>query len=164
MAATAYIGLGSNLENPVQQLRQAVCTLKNLRQTEMIKVSQLYQSKPIGPSNQPDFVNAVIAVKTTLSSVELLVELLLVEKSHGRVRDEHWGPRVLDLDLLLYDDEVMTTEFLTLPHPGIKQRVFVLYPLDEIAPDLKLPNGEMVSELLALFSKKELTCLGNIGE
>lgn len=145
-----YIGLGANLADPVQQLEQAVAALHQLPQSRLVAVSALYGSKPMGPQDQPDYVNAVAAIDTTLLPEQLLDALQQVEQQQGRQRkDERWGPRTLDLDILLFGDLVINTERLIVPHYGLKQREFVLYPLAEIATNLRLPDGTVLSSLLA---------------
>ena len=146
---TAYIGLGSNLEDPRCQLTQAIASLKSLTGCQCLAVSRLYRSKPMGPQDQPDYVNAVMAMETDLPALALLDELQVIEQQQGRVRgDEQWGPRTLDLDLLLYSDQIIDLPRLKIPHPGLHERSFVLYPLYEIAPTLQVPgHGELV-ELL----------------
>lgn len=144
-----YIGLGANLAQPVQQLERAVVALQSIKDTELVKVSGFYGSKPMGPQNQPDYVNAVAALTTRLAAEDLLTELQQIELEQGRQRkDERWGPRTLDLDILLFGDEVIQTERLTVPHYGMKVREFVLYPLAELDLDLVLPDGTKLSELL----------------
>lgn len=146
----AYIGLGSNLDNPVDQLkraRRAVTALEGVREQGF---SSLYRSPPMGPKNQPDYINAVMAVVTELPPLVLLESLHRIEQAHGRVRGgERWGPRVLDLDILLYGRCCMRSVQLTLPHPGLTERPFVLYPLAEIAPlSLLIPGRGTLRELL----------------
>lgn len=146
----AYIGLGANLNQPVQQLQQAIRALQQLPCSELIAVSSLYGSKPMGPQDQPDYVNAVAALDTTLEAEALLDALQQIEQLHGRQRKaERWGPRTLDLDILLYGTLVINSSRLTVPHYGLHQREFVLYPLYEIAPQLQLPDGTVLSSLLA---------------
>lgn len=145
----AYIGLGSNLDQPRQQIFQALDELDCVPQSWLVRVSSLYSSAPMGPQNQPDYVNAVAKIHTGLSPVLLLDELQGIENRHGRVRGQHWGPRTLDLDLLLYGDQIIQERRLTVPHPGIAQRAFVLKPLFEIAPRLQLPELDAVEKLLA---------------
>ena len=148
-ARRCYIGLGANLANPVQQLELAIATLRQLPQSHLVAVSSLYGSKPMGPQDQPDYVNAVAAIDTTLLPEQLLDALQQIEQNQGRQRkDERWGPRTLDLDILLYGDQVINTERLTVPHYGLKLREFVLYPLAEIAAELQLPDGTVLSSLL----------------
>ena len=144
-----YIGLGANLAQPLAQLQQAVASLRLLPASQLITVSSFYGSKPMGPQDQPDYVNAVAALDTELPAEALLDALQLIEQQQGRQRkDERWGPRTLDLDILLYGDDIINSERLTVPHYGLKQREFVLYPLAEIAPNLRLPDGTVLSSLL----------------
>ncbi|WP_259238218.1 2-amino-4-hydroxy-6-hydroxymethyldihydropteridine diphosphokinase [Rheinheimera pacifica] len=145
-----YIGLGANLDEPVAQLQQAVQALKQLAGSNLVAVSGFYGSKPMGPQDQPDYVNAVAAIDTTLTAEQLLDALQQIEQLQGRQRKaERWGPRTLDLDILLYGNQVIATERLTVPHYGLRVREFVLYPLYEIAPRLNLPDGTVLSSLLA---------------
>lgn len=144
-----YIGLGANLANPVQQLELAIAALRQVPLSRLVAVSSLYGSKPMGPQDQPDYVNAVAALDTTLLPEQLLDALQRIEQNQGRQRkDERWGPRTLDLDILLYGAQIINTERLTVPHYGLKQREFVLYPLAEIAAELQLPDGTVLSSLL----------------
>ncbi len=136
---TAFIGLGSNLEEPVTQLNDAHKAIGNLDRVREIAFSSLYSSPPMGPQDQPDYVNAVMAIETDLAAMELLRCLQAIENSQGRVRNRHWGERTLDLDLLLYGDEQINVPDLIVPHIGIRERAFVLYPLQEIAVDLNIP-------------------------
>jgi 2-amino-4-hydroxy-6-hydroxymethyldihydropteridine diphosphokinase len=130
----AYVGLGANLGDPVGQLRQALQRLHGAEEVEVRRVSTFYRNPPLGPANQPWYVNAVAQVRTRLGPEELLRVLQQVEAALGRVRGEHWGPRVIDLDLLLYDGEVILTPELVVPHRQMHRRAFVLGPLAEIAP------------------------------
>lgn len=144
----AYIGLGSNLENPEQQIRNAVNAIKAIERTVMSNISALYYSRPMGPKDQPDYMNAVAELTTSLSPIALLDELQKIENDAGRVRkDNRWGPRILDLDILLYDNNVINSERLIVPHYGLKDREFVLIPLNEIAPSMSLPDGETIKNL-----------------
>lgn len=144
----AWIGLGSNLENPHQQVTDAFDELANLPSTQLLQASRLWLSKPFGPQDQPDFINAVAAVTTSLAPLELLAELQNIENLHERKRERRWGPRTLDLDLLLYDQLILNSEKLTLPHPGIAERAFVLCPLAELNENLHLPNLGSVKQLI----------------
>lgn len=144
----AYVGLGSNLEEPVRQLLAAFDELAALPGTHLVARSRLYGSTPVGPAGQPDYVNAVAALDTTLSPDDLLDALFAIEQAHARVRVERWGPRTLDLDLLLHGDAVVATGRLTLPHPRLRERGFVLVPLHEIAPGLVLPDETPLSVLV----------------
>ena len=145
--ALAYIGLGSNLDDPLAQVMRAIDELSALPQTQWVQCSAIYSSKPVGPE-QPDFINAVALLDTHLAPLVLLDALQAIEQAHQRVRIQHWGPRTLDLDILLYGDDIINSERLTVPHYGLKQREFVLYPLAEIAPNLRLPDGSVLSSLL----------------
>lgn len=154
---TAYIAVGSNLADPVSQANLAIETLKSLPQSKFIATSKLYSSTPMGPQNQPDYINAVVAIETELTPIELLNCTQAIEQEQGRVRkDERWGPRTLDLDIILYGNEVIDSERLTVPHYGMKEREFVLYPLAEIAPSLQLPDGTELNELLKVVDKNGL--------
>lgn len=157
MKTRTYIGLGSNLNNPIQQIYTAVEALKHISLTEFIIVSSLYRNPPLGPP-QPDYINAVAALDTSLPAEQLLEQLQAIEAQQGRMRSgKQWGePRTLDLDLLLYGDTHIQTDKLIIPHPGLKQRNFVLYPLVEIAPHLQLPDGTSLTSLLATQLPPEL--------
>jgi 2-amino-4-hydroxy-6-hydroxymethyldihydropteridine diphosphokinase len=136
----AYIGLGSNLAKPAQQIEEALGLIAELPMTRLYTVSSMYRSAPFGGIEQPDFVNAVASVLTKLAPIDLLAQLQNVENRQGRERDEtRWGPRVLDLDLLVYSGQTISEPGLSVPHPGIGERNFVLLPLEEIAPDLEIP-------------------------
>ena len=144
-----YIALGSNLDDPFAQANQAITALKQLPDTHILAVSPFYRSKPLGPKDQNDYLNAVIKLSTNLLPIALLDELQAIEKSQGRVRkDNRWGARTLDLDILLYDDLIMDSDRLTIPHYHMKNREFVLYPLFDIAPDLILPDNDKLHELV----------------
>ena len=147
---TAYIGLGSNLENPPEQVQKAFQELDKLSATECVKRSGLFLTRPLGPQDQPDYINAAVKLETGLTAQRLLDELQGLEQLHQRVRKvEQWGPRTLDLDLLLYDQQRITTARLRVPHPRMAERAFVLYPLAEVAPlDLRIPGYGMLGELL----------------
>ncbi len=144
----AYIAVGSNLNDPRSQVLQAFAKLGELPRTRVIATSPLYVSTPMGPVRQPDFVNAVAALLTQLDSLALLAQLRAIESTCGRpAQREKWGPRVIDLDILVYGRERRTDPELTLPHSGIVERNFVLYPLADIAPDLDVPGLGRVAEL-----------------
>lgn len=156
----AYIGVGSNLSDPRAQVMQARWHLAQLPRTRVILTSHLYGSRPFGPIKQPDFVNAVVGVLTQLDPQALLSELRAIETAMGRpAQRERWGPRVIDLDLLSYGSERRSEEALMLPHPGIPERNFVLYPLAEIAPDLELPGLGRVAELKGRVTSEGLALL-----
>jgi 2-amino-4-hydroxy-6-hydroxymethyldihydropteridine diphosphokinase len=143
---TAYIGLGSNLGDRMGHLRAAVKSL-SARGLEPAALSSVYESDALGPP-QPDYLNAVVSVSTSLTPRELLEALKAIEAELGRHHTERWGPREIDLDLLLYGDEMLEDEGLTVPHPEMTRRSFVLLPLLEIAPDLDLPSGEPATAFL----------------
>lgn len=158
----AWVGLGSNLSDPRAQLERALEELDRLPLTRRSIASRLYTSRPLGPRDQPDFINAVAALETRLSPLALLDQLQALEQRHRRVRDRHWGPRTLDLDLLLFDQQCLSMPRLTLPHPEMAQRAFVLVPLAEVAPDLRLPDGDDVATLAqALGDRGSLMVLPN---
>ncbi len=161
---SACIGLGSNLGSPVQTLRSARQAIANQPGIREKSFSSLYQSVPMGPADQPDYVNAVMIVDTTLAPLQLLDVLQAIENAHGRVRQgERWGPRTLDLDMLLYDELEMDDIRLKLPHPGMTEREFVLYPLAEIASaDLNIPGKGNLSDWLARCSRKGLVVLSDV--
>ncbi|HCI01958.1 MAG: 2-amino-4-hydroxy-6-hydroxymethyldihydropteridine diphosphokinase [Oceanospirillaceae bacterium] len=148
MKHNAYIGIGSNLETPADQVQQAIHELGNLPHCQLLKASSLYASKPMGPQDQPDYINAVVHLDTDLEPLALLDALQELEHLHRRVRKQHWGPRTLDLDMLLYNEETINHARLQVPHPGLTQRNFVLYPLAEINSQLSLPNGTSLQQLL----------------
>jgi 2-amino-4-hydroxy-6-hydroxymethyldihydropteridine diphosphokinase len=144
----AWIGLGSNLEDPLAQVSTALQELRLLPDTTLAARSSLYRSDPVGPPGQPDYINAVAALDTRLEPEALLDALQAIEQMHQRVRKIHWGPRTLDLDLLLYGDQVISTPRLTVPHAYMTERNFVLWPLAELAPELILPDGRPLNTLL----------------
>jgi len=144
----AYIGLGSNLADPQAQVEQALEALSNLPHTRLLRRSRLYCSAPWGRVDQPEFINAVAAVETVLGARALLDALLAIERGAGRTRDAtRWGPRALDLDILVYGDQLIDEPGLHVPHPHLHERAFVLLPLVEIAPELAIPGRGCVAEL-----------------
>lgn len=146
--ANVYIGLGSNLEDPLSQLQIAVHSLEGLPKTTLVNCSQFYGSKPLGPDDQPDFANAVCQIETQLPPQELLSALQQIEIEQGRIKKRHWGERLIDLDILLYADQRIKTADLTVPHSEIAFRDFVLIPLAEIAPGLVIPGLGCVETLI----------------
>ena len=154
--ATAYIGLGSNLDHPRQQIKDALIELGLLDQTRLLTASSLYCSPPMGPADQPDYINAVAQTATMMQPPQLLEALQGIEQAHHRMRKRHWGERTLDLDLLLYDDLVMLTPQLQIPHPGITQRAFVLLPLLEIAPQIVIPGKGLAQDYLSHLKDQEI--------
>lgn len=145
---TAYVALGANLDDPVATIRAAFGALANLPESKITACSSLYRTAPIGCAPQPDYINAVVALKTGLAPEALLTALLDLETRFGRIRTERNGPRTLDLDLLTYADQVINLPQLTLPHPRLHLRAFVLYPLTEIAPHLRLQGRGTITAWL----------------
>ena len=143
-----YLGLGSNLRSPERQLRQALHQLQKLPQSVITKISQIYFSKPYGPRAQPPYANMVVSMSTSLSAERLLQACQWIENQHQRIRKKHWGARTLDIDLLLYGQQVIQSHLLKVPHPEMLKRDFVLVPLLEIAPKVALPSGELVVSYL----------------
>ena len=154
---TVYLGLGANLNAPRKQIHAAVAALKALKDVEFVCVSHDYASKPMGPQDQPDYVNAVACVKTALKPEQLLDLTQAIELEHGRVRkEERWGPRTLDIDILLFGNDVIDTPRLTVPHYGLTEREFVVYPLFEIAPTLVLPNNQSLADITKTLPLNDL--------
>lgn len=155
---TCYIGLGSNLGDPAGNLRSALQQLAQTAGMALVAVSRFYASKPMGPQDQPDYVNAVACMRTTLDAPALLAALLKVEQAHGRIRDPaaRWGPRILDLDLLWYGGQLIRSSALVVPHPGICERSFVAVPLAELAPDLVLPDGRSIQACVQALACDDL--------
>ena len=150
----AFVGLGANLGDPSATLRAAFGALANLPESRVVHCSSLYRTAPVGNTEQPDFINAVAALETTLAPESLLDALLDIEARFGRIRNEKNGPRTLDLDLLLYNSQQLDLPRLTLPHPRLHLRAFVLYPLAELAPDLRLPGrGSLAAWLPAVANQ-----------
>ena len=152
----AYVGLGANLGDPQRTLRSALRGLDGLPGTRCLRCSQFYRNPPLGPQDQDHYINAVAELETRLPPLQLLAWLLELERRHGRVRGRRWGERTLDLDLLIVGSQRMNTERLTLPHPRLHQRAFVLYPLAELVPRLKIPGRGGLSYWLARSSSRRL--------
>jgi len=149
MAVRVFVGLGSNLNDPQTQLQSAVTAIKHLPQTQIANVSGIYLTRPMGPQDQPDYMNAVVELQTTLDAEVLLDSLQEIELQQGRVRDgSRWHERIIDLDILLYGDECMDTASLVVPHPGLHERAFVLYPLLELDQDLDIPSKGDIRSLI----------------
>lgn len=147
---TAYVGLGSNLDDPAAQIARAIDALGALPDTTLRAVSRFYRNPPMGPQDQPDFVNVVLAIETGLSPRALLNAMQTIEHAQGREPSiQRWGPRTIDLDLLVYGDELLSEDQLKVPHPAIAERAFVLVPLAEIAPQLAIPTLPPLLTLLA---------------
>jgi len=172
MVESVYIGLGSNLENPAEQIKSAVVALRQIPDTQYVADSGLYLSKPLlmegtQPDDQADYYNAVALLETTLEPLVLLDYLQAIENRQGRVREQRWAARTLDLDMLMYSQLQMNQTRLTLPHPGIAEREFVLYPLQRLCqklqrPDLKIFGHGMLSEIIKSCSKNELKYVGEV--
>lgn len=155
-----YIGLGSNLAEPMKQVQSAITNIGKIPQSQITKISSLYLSKPMGPQDQDDYINAVLALDTSLSAINLLNVLQSIENKAGRVHKENrWGARILDLDIILYGNDVINTDRLVIPHYGMHEREFVLLPLAEIAPKLHLPNGKSVKLLSQNIANNGITRL-----
>lgn len=147
--AIAFIGVGSNLQDPLQQVKDALVALDQVPDTRCIESSSLYRSKPMGPTDQPDYVNAVAELETSLTARMLLQKLQNIETRQGRVRGaERWDSRTLDLDILLYNQDIINDQDLRVPHPGMQERAFVLYPLYEIAPDIQIPGQSSLKKMV----------------
>ena len=152
----AYIGLGSNLNNPKQQIKNALITLNDSKDVKVIALSSLYQSPPVDRSKQPDYINAVCQVETHLTALELLYVCQSVETKQHRVREKKWGARTIDLDIIIYGVQVVASKQLIIPHPEMMNRAFVLVPLAEIEPDLKVPILGNVQDLIEKLDVSEL--------
>jgi 2-amino-4-hydroxy-6-hydroxymethyldihydropteridine diphosphokinase len=145
----AYIGLGSNLGDSCAQVRRGLSELNDIPKTRLLAHSSLYRSSPMGPADQPDFINAAAKIETGLTARELLGALQNLEAAHQRIRGgQRWGPRTLDLDLLLYGSEIIHEADLEVPHPGLTERNFVLQPLLELDADLEIPGQGSLRELV----------------
>lgn len=145
----AYIAIGSNLASPLEQVNAAVQALGEIPQSHVVAVSSFYRTPPLGPQDQPDYLNAAVVLDTALQAEALLDHTQRIELQQGRVRKaERWGPRTLDLDMMLFGDQVIDTERLTIPHYDMKNRGFMLWPLFDVAPELTLPDGESLKALL----------------
>ncbi|MDF2691394.1 MAG: folK [Gammaproteobacteria bacterium] len=140
--------MGSNLNNPIAQVQQAIVAIKNFPKTCLLTQSSLYLTKPLGPQDQNNFINAVLKIETNLEPQALLKACQELELKQGRIKTRYWGERTLDVDILLYSNEIIDLPELKIPHPGLKQRDFVLLPLAEIEPDLVLPSAESIKDLL----------------
>lgn len=151
-----YIGLGSNLDNPLQHIQTAIHDLRSVEGIRVVAVSSLYQSPPMGPPDQPDYVNAVMSLETALTPHQLLDLLQSIEQLHGRERKRHWGERTLDLDILLYGEQTLNDDRLKIPHPGMLERAFVLYPLAEIAPNIEIPGAGKLQDVLSSCPQGDL--------
>lgn len=145
-----YIGIGSNMQNPLEQCREAIKLIADSPELKLTRCSSFYKTEPVGIADQDWFINAVVSAETTLSPSDLLSSLLRIETEMGRARKIKWGPRVIDLDLLFYDDNILEYPGLKVPHPEIQYRRFILAPMSEIAGEFKHPGlKKTISELLA---------------
>ena len=145
-----YIAIGSNLASPLEQVNAAVNALADIPESRVIRVSSFYRTPPLGPQDQPDYLNVAVALETALTAEALLNHTQRIELQQGRTRKaERWGPRTLDLDIMLFGDEVITSPRLTVPHYDMKNRGFMLWPLFEIAPELRFPDGTALRAVLA---------------
>ncbi|ELY4376045.1 2-amino-4-hydroxy-6-hydroxymethyldihydropteridine diphosphokinase [Cronobacter sakazakii] len=145
----AFIALGSNLAEPLSQVNNALAALARIPDSRIVATSSFYRTPPLGPQDQPDYLNAAVALETTLSAEALLDNTQRIELEQGRVRKaERWGPRTLDLDIMLFGDATINTGRLTIPHYDMKNRAFMLLPLSEIAPALRFPDGERLVDVL----------------
>lgn len=151
-----YVGIGSNLAEPVSQVLAAKRALQGLPNTRLVQFSSLYQSSPMGSQDQPDYINAVAALATSFSPHQLLEQLQSIELQQGRIREQHWGSRTLDLDILLYSNQTIKTADLVIPHYGISQRAFVLFPLFEIAPELDIPGHGLLRQLISTYKVTDI--------
>ncbi len=163
MPTKVYLGLGSNLKSPARQIKTALKAIAKLPGTELRSCAPWYQSAPIGPGSQPCYINTVAAIDTVLKPLTLLRALQQIEKQQGRKRIVHWGPRTLDIDILLYATLTLNTRQLTIPHPRLDERNFVLRPLADIAPNLCLPDGTPLAKLLANCSTEGIVRLSTGG-
>lgn len=153
----ALIALGSNLEQPLTQLQKATGAIAELHESTIVATSGVYRSAAVGPGDQPDYLNAVLQLQTTLAPLALLDGLQAIENRQGRVREQRWGARTLDLDILLYGSGTLALPRLTVPHPRMAERDFVLYPLLEISdPNLMLPGGPELGTLVAACPRGKL--------
>ena len=157
----SYIGIGSNLDDPLKHVKRAIAELQHLPKSRLLSSSRLYRSKPMGPANQPDYINAVVKLATELSPHALLDQLQTLEQQHQRVRDgQRWGPRTLDLDLLIYGNQLLNDERLVVPHAGLVERNFVLYPLRDVAEaQLEIPGQGVLQNIIKNVSDTGLELL-----
>ncbi|MBV1913276.1 MAG: 2-amino-4-hydroxy-6-hydroxymethyldihydropteridine diphosphokinase [Cycloclasticus sp.] len=154
MVAIAYIGLGSNLANPVQHILSAIDDIRAMENCSLKLISRLYETPPVGPQDQPNYINAAVKISTSLKPYELLATLQTIENQHGRTRETgRWGARTLDLDILLYDSIISNDPTLTLPHPELHNRAFVLYPLLDLDKDLEIPTLGKLQPLIKALNE-----------
>ncbi len=162
----AYIGLGSNLAQPYQQIKMAIIALNNLAGTKVTADSGYFKSRPMGPEDQPDYINAVVELETIISATKLLAHCQQIEKQQNRIKTRHWGERTIDLDILLYAEQQIKTRDLRVPHPGICQRDFVYMPLLKIKPEIIVPGKGELNNIVKLSNgtRSDFSCqfLGKI--
>ncbi len=149
----AYLSLGSNIDHPIKQIKSAITEISTHPDITLLAQSSLYQTPPVGPK-QPDFINAALKIETTLSAMALLQAMQAIEQQHHRQRTIHWGPRTLDIDLLIFDHQSINQENLTIPHPFLAERAFVLVPLLEIEPQLTTPQHGPLQQSLQLLTDR----------
>ncbi len=159
MPAKAFLGLGSNLNHPPRQIKAALKAIAKLQGTQLLLCAPWYKSIAIGPGSQPPYINTVVEINTVLKPRALLRTLQQIEKQQGRKRIVRWGPRTLDIDILLYANQTLNTQQLQIPHPRLGERNFVLYPLANIAPQISLPDGTALAKLLANCSSEGIVRL-----
>lgn len=162
VAETVYLGLGSNLARPEDNIRSAVAALRQLPASQYIADSGLFLSRPMGPQDQPDYINAVVQLETRQSPEDLLAALQQIETDMGRLRTQHWGPRLIDLDILLFGERIIDQPQLQVPHPGIRLREFVLYPLQRLNPELVIPVHGKLAALLEQCPQNGLQFVGEM--
>ncbi|QGU00511.1 2-amino-4-hydroxy-6-hydroxymethyldihydropteridine pyrophosphokinase [Candidatus Syntrophocurvum alkaliphilum] len=148
MQQTSYISLGSNIGDKIENLNKSISEISKINGVDITNCSSLYITKPWGKTDQDDFINQVIEIKTDIKPLKLLYKFQNIEINMGRQRSIKWGPRIIDIDILLYGEQSIDSEELKVPHPLMLKRLFVLYPLWEIAPELILPNGTRIKEVL----------------
>jgi 2-amino-4-hydroxy-6-hydroxymethyldihydropteridine diphosphokinase len=151
-----FIGLGSNLDNPQQKIKDAIILISEIDDVNITATSSLYETPPVGFLNQPNFINAVVKISSSINYNDLLTKLFDIEHIFGRIRKEKNGPRTLDLDILLFDDLILESESLSIPHPRMHERLFVLIPLLEISPIIKIPKYGSVNNLVSGLTKQNI--------
>ncbi len=156
---TAYLALGSNLNHPEKQILKAIDHIKCIKDSRLTGQSSLYQSKPLDNSLQNDYINAAVRIETKLSPQKLFQACQLIENKLGKLKLYHWGPRSIDIDIILYDHYELETHELTIPHPGLTERDFVIKPLLDIDSEITLPNGKKLSGYLDTCKNNELKCI-----
>ena len=153
-----YLAIGSKLASPLEQVNAALAALADIPESQLVAVSDFYRTPPLGPQDQPDYLNAAVALETTLAPETLLDHTQRIERQQGRERKAHrWGPRTLDLDIMLFGEMQIATPRLTVPHYDMKNRAFMLLPLAQIAPDLRFPDGDKLSVLLANLDRSGIS-------